>query len=49
MSYQEITSKIKELRRSLELASTSDEKNYFEMELLVAEEYLERTISRGRR
>jgi len=49
MSYNELTSRIKELETNLKLAQTPEETNYWGMELLVAEEILEKTISKGRR
>ena len=52
MTYQEITEHIKSLRKDLELAILSNslkEINYFEIELMVAEDYLDRMIDKGRR
>ncbi len=48
MSYNQLVEKIKSLNSSLECASSDAERNYFEMELLVAEEVLERGLSRAR-
>ena len=49
MTYEMLINKIKSLRTSLKYAQTQEEINYFEMELMVAEEYFERIMSRGRR
>jgi len=49
MTYQEITQRIESLKKDLALATSPDEINYFAMELMVAEDYLERKIAKGRR
>ena len=48
MSYNELTAKIASLHKDLDLASSNAERNYFEMEILVAEEVLERGLGRAR-
>lgn len=48
-TYDELVSRIEQLRQDLAHASTQEEANYFGMELLVAEEYLEHVMARGRR
>jgi hypothetical protein len=49
MTYQEITKRIESLKKDLELATSQDEINYLELELMVAEDYLEVKIAKGRR
>lgn len=48
ITYDELVTKIKNLELDLKLASTPEEISYFENELLVAEEYLAKTIDKGR-
>jgi len=48
MNYEKLTQLIKDLNKDLELASSCQEIAYFERELLVAEEILEKTINKGR-
>ena len=49
MSYNELTKSIEDTQRDLDLATTAEEINYFGIKLLVLEEKLEKTISKGRR
>jgi len=49
MTYKEITQIIESLKKDLALASSPDEINYFGIELMVAEDYLERIIDKGRK
>lgn len=48
MDYNLLLKQIKELETLLTLAKCPDEIDYLEMELMVAEEYLENTLERGR-
>ena len=49
MTYTQLQNKIKELRKELQNAVSVADIHYYEMELMVAEEVLERTLSRGTR
>jgi len=49
MSYKELQSRISRVKKSLENAVSEREVNYFGMELMVLEEMMEKTISKGRR
>lgn len=48
MDYNKLLQQIKELQTLLSLTNCPDEIDYLEMELMVAEEYLENTLSKGR-
>jgi hypothetical protein len=47
MNYQEITTRIASLEMDLKCATSNEERNYFKMELLVAEEILANGIERA--
>lgn len=49
MKYGDLIKLIADLKSSLDAAVAKEETNYFGMELMVAEDYLERMIAKGRR
>jgi len=46
--YKDIQSKLKCLYTDLKLTDSKEQKNYIEMEILVLEEFISKTISKGR-
>jgi len=49
MNYNELTQKIKDTQKDLDLATTPDEISYFGNMLMMLEDKMDRTISKGRR
>jgi hypothetical protein len=49
LSYNDLQRKLKRLYKELKLSTTKEETNYFEMEILVTEEYLAHILSKGQR